>query len=195
GPAPRPPPAPPPAPPPPAADSPVAPPPAVLTPRPPAGAAHFYAERIARGTLVPRHLLDVVYHPWPTPLAVAARPAGTAVASGFTLLLHQAPHQVTLMTAQPAPPAAMRPPGQSALTGYPLPLPATPRPLSPGRESCWPRRCGRDPTGVGVVAVDAESAGSAGAQIGSDEGRVGASGRMVSTAGRDLAPTGAVVPG
>ncbi|MBO0817025.1 MAG: shikimate dehydrogenase, partial [Actinobacteria bacterium] len=81
----------------------------------PAGAADFYAERIARGTLVPRHLLDVVYHPWPTPLAVAARQAGVPVAGGFSLLLHQAADQVELMTGEPAPLAAMRAAGQSAL--------------------------------------------------------------------------------
>jgi shikimate dehydrogenase len=89
--------------------------PDVLISTVPAGAADSYAERIARGTLAPRHLLDVVYHPWPTPLAVAARQAGTAVAGGFALLLHQAAGQVELMTGQPAPLAAMRTAGQSAL--------------------------------------------------------------------------------
>ncbi len=39
----------------------------------PAGAADIFAERIDRGDLLPRHLLDVVYHPWPTALATAAR--------------------------------------------------------------------------------------------------------------------------
>src|SRR5262249_61517222 len=100
----------------------------------------------------------------------AARPAGTAVASGFTLLLHQAAHQVTLMTGQPAPLAAMRTAGQSALTGYPLPLPPTPRPLTPGRERCWPRRSGTDPTGGGGVAVDAARPASADAPSGSRGG-------------------------
>jgi len=90
-------------------------PPELLISTVPAGAADIYAKRIARGDLVPRHLLDVVYHPWPTPLAVAARKLGTSVAGGFDLLLHQAAGQVTLMTGRPAPLAAMRAAGESAL--------------------------------------------------------------------------------
>ena len=90
-------------------------PPELLISTVPAGAADIYAKRIARGDLVPRHLLDVVYHPWPTPLAVAARKLGTSVAGGFDLLLHQAADQVTLMTGKPAPLAAMRAAGESAL--------------------------------------------------------------------------------
>ncbi len=89
--------------------------PDVLISTVPAGAADFYAERITRGTLIPRHLLDVVYHPWPTPLAAAARGANIAVAGGFALLLHQAAHQVTLMTGKQAPLDEMRAAGQSAL--------------------------------------------------------------------------------
>jgi len=85
----------------------------------PAGAADTYAKRIARGDLVPGHLLDVVYHPWPTPLAAAAREADVAVAGGFALLLHQAADQVTLMTGQPAPLAAMRTAGETALRATP----------------------------------------------------------------------------
>jgi shikimate-5-dehydrogenase len=81
----------------------------------PAGAADSVAERIAHGALRPRFLLDVVYHPWPTRLAVAASAAGAAVAGGFDLLLHQAAGQVELMTGQPAPLAAMRAAGRAAL--------------------------------------------------------------------------------
>jgi shikimate dehydrogenase len=81
----------------------------------PAGAADSYAERIAQGALRPRFLLDVVYHPWPTRLAAAATAAGTAVAGGFDLLLHQAAGQVTLMTGRPAPLGAMRAAGLAAL--------------------------------------------------------------------------------
>jgi shikimate dehydrogenase len=81
----------------------------------PAGAADSVAERIAHGALRPRFLLDVVYHPWPTRLAVAASAAGAAVAGGFDLLLHQAAGQVELMTGQPAPLAAMRAAGLAAL--------------------------------------------------------------------------------
>ena len=51
-------------------------------------------------------LLDVAYHPWPTPLA-AAWP-GSRIASGRSMLLWQAVEQVELMTGQPAPVEAMR---------------------------------------------------------------------------------------
>jgi shikimate dehydrogenase len=43
-------------------------------------------------------LLDVVYDPWPTPLARAWAQAGGEVASGLDMLLHQAVRQVELMT-------------------------------------------------------------------------------------------------
>ena len=89
--------------------------PDVLISTVPAGAADFHAKRIAHKTLTPRHLLDVVYHPWPTPLAVSARRADIPVAGGFALLLHQAAGQVELMTGKPAPLAAMRTAGDSAL--------------------------------------------------------------------------------
>ena len=81
----------------------------------PSGAADTCAGWIAGRTLVPRCLLDVVYHPWPTPLAVAAQRAGVAVAGGFALLLHQAAGQVELMTSLPAPLEAMRSAGLAAL--------------------------------------------------------------------------------
>ena len=80
----------------------------------PAGAADEYAERtvISRA---PATVLDVVYHPWPTPLAVAATAAGSAVVSGFAMLLHQAAAQVELMTGKPAPVAVMRLAGEAEL--------------------------------------------------------------------------------
>lgn len=59
-------------------------------------------------------LLDVLYHPWPTPLAAAAAAAGVRVVSGLELLLAQAVRQFTLFTGVPAPVAAMR----AALAGY-----------------------------------------------------------------------------
>ena len=89
--------------------------PEVLISTVPAGAADIYAKRIAHRNLVPRNLLDVVYHPWPTALAAAAQEAGIPAAGGLDLLLHQAAHQVTLMTGQPAPLQAMRAAGESAL--------------------------------------------------------------------------------
>ena len=53
-------------------------------------------------------LFDVVYAPWPTPLAARAQAAGYRVVSGLDLLLHQAGHQVRLMTGEAAPLDAMR---------------------------------------------------------------------------------------
>jgi len=83
----------------------------------PAGAADRYARRISARALLPRCLLDVVYHPWPTQLAAAAQQCGAAVAGGFDLLLHQAAGQVELMTGVPAPLEAMRVAGVAALHG------------------------------------------------------------------------------
>lgn len=56
----------------------------------------------------PAVLLDVVYAPWPTPLATTYRRAGATVIGGAEMLLHQAAAQVTLMTGREAPLAAMR---------------------------------------------------------------------------------------
>ena len=81
----------------------------------PAGAADRYAQRISGRALLPRCLIDIVYHPWPTPLAVTARQAGAAVADGFDLLLHQAAGQFELMTGKPAPLDAMRAAGLECL--------------------------------------------------------------------------------
>jgi shikimate dehydrogenase len=53
-------------------------------------------------------VLDVVYVPWPTPLAAAAAAAGATVVSGALMLLHQAAEQVRLMTGHDAPLDAMR---------------------------------------------------------------------------------------
>jgi shikimate dehydrogenase len=83
----------------------------------PAGAADRYAQRIPARALLPRCLLDVVYHPWPTSLADAARQSGVAVVDGFDLLLHQAAGQVELMTGMPAPLEVMRTAGLAALQG------------------------------------------------------------------------------
>jgi shikimate dehydrogenase len=64
----------------------------------------FRTAAFAPGAVV----FDVVYDPWPTPFAAGAAAAGCRVVSGLDLLLHQAGHQVTLMTGRPAPLAAMR---------------------------------------------------------------------------------------
>jgi shikimate dehydrogenase len=83
----------------------------------PAGAYDFYPERTWVYSARPRAVLDVVYSPWPTPLAQAAADSGAVVVSGFDLLLHQAARQVELMTGlEPAPLEAMRAAGQAELT-------------------------------------------------------------------------------
>lgn len=81
----------------------------------PAGAADTYAKHMLRADLVPFAVLDVVYQPWPTPLAAAAERTGAAVVAGFEFLLHQAARQVELMTARTAPLAAMRRAGTAEL--------------------------------------------------------------------------------
>ncbi|MFF9913095.1 shikimate dehydrogenase [Streptomyces sp. NPDC013457] len=64
----------------------------------------------------PGTLFDVLYHPWPTPLAAAWSKGGGAVLGGLDLLVHQAVLQVEQMTGVPeAPLAAMRDAGERAL--------------------------------------------------------------------------------
>lgn len=96
-------------------DDPGLPAPRLLVSTAPAGAADHYADRIRQGQLRPGCVLDVVYHPWPTALATAGQQAGVATAGGFALLLHQAAHQVELMTGKSAPVEAMRAAGLAAL--------------------------------------------------------------------------------
>jgi len=81
----------------------------------PPTAADIYAQRLTARTLRPHAVLDVVYHPWPTPLATAATQTGATVAPGFSLLLHQAALQVELMTGKSAPLEAMRTAGLGVL--------------------------------------------------------------------------------
>ena len=81
----------------------------------PVGGSEFIARIISRMLPAPQAVLDVVYHPWPTPLAVAAAAAGITVVGGFELLLHQAGLQVELMTDRTAPIAEMRRAGEAEL--------------------------------------------------------------------------------
>ncbi len=67
-------------------------------------------------------VLDVVYHPWPTPLAEAVAARGGRLATGLDMLLHQAFGQVSQFTGQPAPRQPMRD-ALHAATGGILPLP------------------------------------------------------------------------
>jgi shikimate dehydrogenase len=71
----------------------------------PAGAADVLADLPWRPSTT---VLDVVYAPWPTPLAAAAGAAGCYVVSGLSMLLHQAAAQVAMMTGREAPLDAMR---------------------------------------------------------------------------------------
>jgi shikimate dehydrogenase len=81
----------------------------------PTGAADFYAERLRGIAHPPGFVMDVVYHPWPTPLATAASRVGSVAVSGFELLLHQAARQVELMTGRTPPVQAMRDAGLAEL--------------------------------------------------------------------------------
>jgi shikimate dehydrogenase len=70
----------------------------------PVGAADFISERHWFRDPMPSAVLDVVYAPWPTQLAMAAAKAGVPVASGGDMLLHQAARQVELMTGRTSAP-------------------------------------------------------------------------------------------
>jgi shikimate dehydrogenase len=79
----------------------------------PAGGADAYAALIAASGAA---VFDVVYAPWPTPLAAAATAAGATVVGGLPMLVHQAVRQVELMTGRTdVPVAAMRAAGEAAL--------------------------------------------------------------------------------
>ncbi len=61
-------------------------------------------------------IFDVIYDPWPTPLASAARDSGRGLHSGLDLLVAQAVDQVRLMTGRSeVPEAAMRRAAEAAL--------------------------------------------------------------------------------
>ncbi|MFF7730144.1 shikimate dehydrogenase [Streptomyces sp. NPDC008001] len=79
----------------------------------PAGATDALAEAVPDR---PGALFDVLYEPWPTPLAAAWAARGGTVLGGLDLLVHQAVLQVERMTGCPeAPLAAMRAAGEAAL--------------------------------------------------------------------------------
>jgi shikimate dehydrogenase len=61
-------------------------------------------------------VFDVVYEPWPTPLAAAAAAEGRVLVGGLDLLLWQAVDQVRAMTGRfDVPVAAMRAAGEAGL--------------------------------------------------------------------------------
>lgn len=63
----------------------------------------------------PGLLVDVIYHPWPTPLASAWTAAAGVVVGGLELLVGQAVEQVELMTGSRPDPATLRRAGGAAL--------------------------------------------------------------------------------
>jgi shikimate dehydrogenase len=62
-------------------------------------------------------VFDVIYDPWPTPIAAAAIASGAVVVGGIDLLVHQAALQFSIFTELPAPLAAMRTAGVAAAAG------------------------------------------------------------------------------
>jgi shikimate dehydrogenase len=60
-------------------------------------------------------LVDVIYDPWPTPLAIAWERAGGQVVGGLELLVRQAVEQVALMTGRRPTAGLMREAGESVL--------------------------------------------------------------------------------
>ncbi len=75
----------------------------VLVSTVPADGAAVLADSLAGATRV----IDVIYHPWPTPLAAAVSAAGGRVVGGLVMLLNQAYSQVEQFTGLPAPKQAM----------------------------------------------------------------------------------------
>lgn len=76
-------------------------------------AAAQMPEVVAAAASVPV-TFEVIYDPWPTPLAAAAD--DRVLIGGLDLLVHQAAIQFTAFTGLPAPLARMRAAGQTALT-------------------------------------------------------------------------------
>lgn len=76
---------------------------AVLVNTVPAAAAEPLASAVAAAP----KLLDVIYSPWPTPLAAAVADHGGRVVGGLVMLLNQAFGQVEQFTGLPAPREAM----------------------------------------------------------------------------------------
>ena len=77
-----------------------------------AGAADDRAEELAELSAA---VFDVIYHPWPTPLAQAAAARERVVLNGLDLLVHQAVLQIELMTGSSVPAALLYEAGHSAL--------------------------------------------------------------------------------
>ena len=78
----------------------------------PAGASDALAAAVPER---PGTLFDVLYEPWPTPLARAWSGRGGTVLGGLDLLVHQAVLQVEQMTGRTPPMAVVRAAGERAL--------------------------------------------------------------------------------
>jgi shikimate dehydrogenase len=89
------------------------------------------ADPVAADIAACRHVLDVVYHPWPTVLAEAVLARGGRLASGLDMLLHQAFGQFEHFTGHPAPSQAMHAALAATLPTPLNPLPTNPPPTSP----------------------------------------------------------------
>jgi shikimate dehydrogenase len=61
------------------------------------GAANGIAQAVAASAPL---IIDIIYDPWPTALAMAAKRAGCTVVTGFDLLIGQALLQIELMTGR-----------------------------------------------------------------------------------------------
>ena len=77
-----------------------------------AGAADDRADELAGASAA---VFDVIYHPWPTPLAQAAVTRDRVVLNGLDLLVHQAVLQIELMTESSVPAAVLYQAGHAAL--------------------------------------------------------------------------------
>lgn len=77
-----------------------------------AGAADDRADELAGASSA---VFDVIYHPWPTPLAQAAVARDRVVLNGLDLLVHQALLQIELMTESAVPAALLYRAGHAAL--------------------------------------------------------------------------------
>ena len=86
-------------------------PPSLVSTVPPTATAD-HVQEIA----LARCVFDVIYHPWPTPLAQAVQHQGSRLVTGLDMLLHQAFAQVQWFTSLPAP---RRPPAESTAPGSP----------------------------------------------------------------------------
>lgn len=82
--------------------------------------AAVLADHLARSASsgpLPSVLLDVLYEPWPAPVAAVLAQRGVEIASGLEMLVHQAGRQVeSMLTVDAAPLDAMRTAAQQELT-------------------------------------------------------------------------------